>query len=281
MRASVRVPMVLDVSDEQESRAWGEERVLQKWHEIGPLIDVLAQRANTPGEWRAAPGSSLAGDDRASAPYQVSHAVHLCLLAAIDHAHAVKRLVFDHQELHTSAPGSLSRGFIENAATAYWILHPSGRAERVARTLKWHVKNANDRNTALSNVPEIPPPRRPVGKQIQSMLDVATSARIEDHEYVRRGYRPSQPVEYADMHAGVLGVGVLFSWQICSGFAHGRPWASMGVLQREELPTADPGVVDMRLSNDFTRTLFPVLTGMHLMEVVLKLHRSRSTATFT
>lgn len=257
-----------------EAQAW------EKWQEIGGLIDALARRSDTRGEWSPYPGSSLAGDDQASNPYQVSHAVTQCLTAGIDHAHAVKSLVVDHQVLHTAAPASLARGFLENMATAFWLLHPSQRQERVARAMKWHVRNIHDQAEALGDVSTMPAPHRTPGDRIAQAVAIGEAAGVTDGEYVRRGYRPGHAVEYADREAGLRGTGVMFSWRLCSGFVHGRPWAYLGALEQQRLDTADPGILDVRMTNDLARSLYPVLTGMHLTEVVLKLHRQRSAPLF-
>lgn len=257
-----------------EAQAWS------KWQEVGGLIDALVARSDRSGEWVPQPGSSLAGDDRASDPYQVSHAVGQCLIAAIDHAHAVKSLVVEHQMLHIAAPASLARGFIESMATAFWILHPPRRAERVARAMKWYVRNVHDQTEAIGNVAKLTESGRSPGERIMRVVDIAAGAGAEDRAYVERGYRPGQAVEYAHREAGLSGLGVLFSWRLCSGFAHGRPWALLGVLEQERVATVGSDVLEVRLTNDLGRSLYPVLTGMHLTEVVLRLHRERSQALF-
>jgi hypothetical protein len=258
-----------------------EEQAWAKWQEVGNLIDVLARRADSLDGWKHAAGSSLAGDDRASQPYQVSHAVVQCLTAGVDHAQAVKSLVVDHGELHTAAPGSLSRGFIENIATAYWILHPSSRQERVARSMKWHVKNATDRRDAVRGLQanadtESERERVATRDQVRRMVSIARDIGVADLDYVRRGYRSSEAVEYADVAPGLRGLGVMFAWQMCSGFAHGRPWASLAMLDQEVQDTTDPGVVFIRLTNDLSRALYPVMIGMHLTQAVAQLHQQRA-----
>ena len=65
-------------------------------------------------------------------------------------------------------------------------------------------------------------------------------------------------VKYADAkartHAGET-IRVLLPWQVCSGFAHGRGWAHMGMLQTETVREIRPGVQAMRLTNSLDRTL--------------------------
>ena len=245
------------------------------------FIDVLARRADSVDGWVHAAGSSLAGDDRASQPYQVSHAVVQCLTAGVDHAQAVKSLVVDHGELHTAAPGSLSRGFIENVATAYGILRPNSRQERVARSMKWHVKNATDRRDAVRALRTNDDAgrereRTATRDQVRRMVSIARDTGVVDLDYVRRGYRSSEAVDYADEAPGLRGLGVKFAWQLCSGFAHGRPWASLAMLDREAQDTTDPSVVFLRLTNDLSRALYPVIIGMHLTQAVARIHQQRA-----
>jgi hypothetical protein len=253
-----------------------EEQAWEKWQEVGRLIEVLVARSDTRGEWDAHPWSCLAADDRASDPYQVSHAVSQCLMAGIDHAHAVKSLVVDHQELHVAAPASLARGFIENMAAAFWILHPDQRSDRVLHAAQWHAQNVKDQHRALTGLERVPPPARSEAVRIARLVGIAERAGNKDAGWLRRGYRPTEPVEYAEAHGGPGTKGVLLSWQLGSGFAHGRPWAFLGMLEQEVMTTEGSSVLDVRLTNDFARSLFPVLFGMHLAQAVLDLRQRRA-----
>ncbi|WP_416958166.1 hypothetical protein ACNKF0_10515 [Nocardioides sp. T5] len=256
-------------------RVASEEQAWAKWQEVGRIVDDLGGMVDARGQWVPSAGSPLAGDDRLSAPYQVSHAVTQCLMAAIDHAQAVRSLVVTHQELHTAAPGSLARGLVENAATAFWILHPASRRERVLHAMQWYAQNARDRDRfqhALGAVVE------QQGDPVGRLVALAEAAGESDAQWLRRGYRPSEPVEYAQKHAGARAA--MVSWQLGSGFAHGRPWAFLGALEQERLPGVAPGVLDVRVTSNLARALFPVLTGMELIAAVLRLHTQRRRALF-
>src|SRR3954451_8752379 len=126
--------------------------VQEKWIEAAPLIDRMMERVGAPGEFPVGAGSSLAGDDRASSPYHVSHALRVCLTAGVDHLHAVKVLVVDNEILHVGAPSSLARGALENFAAAYWILGPESRTDRIERQLRWHAKNFKDGSKAANRI---------------------------------------------------------------------------------------------------------------------------------
>ncbi|HZX06206.1 hypothetical protein, partial [Kribbella sp.] len=41
----------------------------------------------------------------------------------------------------------------------------------------------------------------------------------------------------------------LAAWRGCAGSAHGRSWAALAFLEKEEFPTHDPEVVRLRVTN--------------------------------
>ena len=85
----------------------------------------------------------------------------------------------------------------------------------------------------------------------------------------------TKALEYAEQESGVH---VVFPWQVCSGLAHGRPWAYLGVSQQEVFDTEDPLVANVRLTSSMTTTLYPSLMALHLMQELLKLFNVRSGA---
>lgn len=244
-----------------------------KWAEISPLIDRLNERTDDKDDFRVLPGSSLAGDDRWSDPYQVSHAVNACIVAGVDHLHAVKVLIVDAQKLHVAAPASLVRGCLENMATAYWILHPASRAERVSRCLRWHTKNAQDQHRAIARLGL--PDYSPQDERLAKILAVAERRQQVDASAVQRGYTSTAAVTYADQNTD-SSLGVLLPWQLCSGFAHGRPWAYLSFSEQEVHATPDPKVMAVRFSTDLARASYLVLAAMNLTEDLLRLHVRRS-----
>lgn len=54
-----------------------------------------------------------------------------------------------------------------------------------------------------------------------------------------------------------------FEWRFASGFAHGRPWSSMGLLKREELPMGDDNNVVFRLSSEQIALFFTQSTAFN------------------
>lgn len=250
-----------------------EEQVSVKWAEIAPLIDKLNDRTDDKNDFPVLLHSSLARDDHWADPYQVSHAVKACIVAGVDHLHAVKVLIVDAQKLHVAAPASLVRGALENLATAYWILHPSSRVERVTRCLRWHAQNVNDSDLAYSQLDL--PDYKSRDERMAKVLAVASQRPEIDLKVVKGGYRSTAAVKYAHKQTASH-LGVLLPWQLCSGFAHGRPWANLSFSEREEYPTEDPNVMAVRFSTDLTRALYLVWAAMNLTEDLLKLHQKRA-----
>lgn len=254
-----------------ESTEVSEEQVAAKWLEMAPLIDRMMERVGDPDDFPVSPGSSLAGDDKKSHPYCVSHAVRGCLVSSVDHMHAAKSLVLDLEVLHASAVYSLIRGSLENLAAAFWILHPAQRNDRIENTLRWHAKNFHDQLIALE----------PLGLADESTreaklakLDGVAIPRGISTADVRAGYRSSRAIKYAEEHS--TSSDPLLPWQICSGFAHGRPWAVLGMSEQEQHDTADPSVFNLKLTSDLSRVLYPTITAFHLMTDVVRLLQQRS-----
>lgn len=246
--------------------------VEKKWAEMAPLIDVMMTRVGTRDEFPVEPGSSLAGDDRASDPYRVSYVVMQGLTAGVDHMHAVKTLVVDQQVLHLAAPSSLSRGALENLATAYWVLSPSRRKDRVERALRWHYKNYDDQHKAL-DVRGLSIATR---EEHFAKVDRVALQNGLDPKSLRRGYFSTTVVKYCEEQLpDEVPEGILFPWQLCSGFAHGRPWAYLGASKREVVGDDGNGVANVRLTSDLSIALFPLLAAMHLLEALLRPHRQR------
>jgi hypothetical protein len=167
----------------QQEETFDEDDAKTKWQKLAPLLERMMERVGTEGEFPIATGSSLAGDDAAADPYQVSHVIRMCLTAGTDHLHAVKVLVVDQHVVHVAAPASLARGALETLAAAYWVLQPAQRDERVTRSLRWHAKNMRDAETAVGDL-ELPG-HTPLEEKL-SKLDAVAAKRSLDIKTVPR-----------------------------------------------------------------------------------------------
>lgn len=248
-----------------------EEAVMAKWAEMAPLIDVVMNRIQNPDEFIVEPTSQLAEDDRATNPYQLSHCARWCLNAGVDHLHALKSLVIDGSVIHSAAPYTLVRGALENYGAGFWMLHPPDRPTRVERGLRWWAKNFKDQEKATKGQPNHSP-RQP---KIAKLVALANAAGCDSRQ-VKDGYFSTDVLQYADMHSSALPQPYLI-WQICSGFAHGRPWASLGMNRMESQPGHEEDVLLFRLTSDYTRLLAVTLPAIHLMTDFLRLYEESAS----
>jgi hypothetical protein len=247
-----------------------DEMVAAKWDEIAPLIDVITARIQNPDEFVVAPTSRLAVDDIASSPYQLSHCARWCLTAGVDHLHALKSLVIDARMIHSAAPYSLVRGALENFAAGFWVLHPSEQSDRVEHALRWWAKNFKDQDKATKGLPDY----QPLELKLQKLVKAGQVVRC-DPKRIRNGYFSSPVLEYADKHSSAINPYAYVAWQVCSGFAHGRPWANLGMNEMETHST-DNGVALIRLTSDHKRILAVTLPAFHLMTDLVRLYQERS-----
>lgn len=255
----------------QLREAVSDEEVAAKWAQIAPLIDRLLERAGTRGEFTHRPDSALAGDDRATHPYNTSHAFQQSLSASIDHLHAAKCLIHDAGLLHLGAPATLARSAIENAATAWWLLAPRRRDKRITRTLRWYSRNFRDQHTALDGQPDLA--GRPLEEKLADIRAIAARRGVPA-ETAASGYKMSTVIGEHDKTT--TDAGSMFLWQLASGFAHGRPWAYLGALAQEPHPTAEDGIMGIRLMNTVQIGLYPTLTALHTLQDALRLWQARA-----
>lgn len=249
--------------------------VHRRWEELAVDIEQLNDRVSDDDDaFPVSPGSSLARDDEASGPYRVSYVVHSGLIAGIDHLHALKSLILDAGVVHVAAPFSLTRGALENFAMAAWVLNGQTQAERVSRALRWQAKNVKDSDRATSG--KGIPGSRPIAERWGRLDEVADRHSLG--RTYRKGYTSTETVEAAEAAFPELRFGVLFPWQLCSGFAHGRPWAIQGASERNVFDNGDPDTVTVRLNSTLSTVLYPTVASVDLVRALLELLAARTRA---
>lgn len=82
------------------------------------------------------PRSSLAADDRGYTQFPVSQVAWLSLLFATDHIDLFLTALQVTRRSQPYAYFTVARGALAGAARAYWVLHPTERAERQRRALR-------------------------------------------------------------------------------------------------------------------------------------------------
>ena len=236
------------------------ETIKGKWRQISTALDRLAARVADPDDFPVLPGSSLAGDDRASHPFEVSQGVRHLVNATVDQLHGAKTLIHDAEVEHLAVGSTLARAALENTATALWILGPQRRNLRVERILRWHARNYLDEgNTVGDFVGDAP------ARHLALVQEVADRRGITAP--VVNGYKVTTPIDGAQEFTGIK---VRFLWSVASGFAHGRPWAYQGLLRRETLRIDDHGAGIRRLSPRDDVGIWLPLEATHLLGEVLR-----------
>ena len=198
------------------------------------------------------PGSSLAGDDKATDRYPVSAAAVGVLLSAVNHIHAVRTLIVEAKKVHPNAPLTLLRGALENAATAVWLLAPTSRDTRVLRRLRLEYANAwNEEQARLLAKAQ---GGRTLDERRQRLQDMARN----------RGLSPDQLSQVAGRVVGFRTIVreaatdvpgcdpelAEFIWMVCSGIAHAQTWASIAASNLTILGQAAPTVSRVRFTTN-------------------------------
>jgi hypothetical protein len=248
-----------------------DEMVAAKWAEIAPLIDIMISRIQDPNDFALQPNSELAADDAASKPYHVSHAARWCLNSGVEHLHALKSLVIDAGLIHSAASYTLARGALENFAAGHWILHPPERSVRIEHGLRWWTKNFRDQDKATKTAGL--PDTKPVKPKLEAIVEIGKAAGCDLKE-LKSPYFSTPVLEYADEYSTAIHPHLI--WQICSGFAHGRPWASIGINEMETQSTPEEGVLQAKFTSDHKRLLAVTLPAFHLMTDVVRLFQDRT-----
>jgi hypothetical protein len=254
-----------ELTDEQAETMWG-------W--IVQSIDDVTERVQNPDDFAVEPRTQLAKDDTKSHPYEVSHCVRTCLNAGVDHLHAARTLMFNAHKpiLHANADCSLIRGALENFAAGFWVIHPPQRTYRVEHSLRWMVKNFKDQGKATDDLDL--PDKKPTKSKIAGVVDVAGQAgcKISD---VRGGYFSTAALEYVEKYSQTTNPHLM--WQLCSGFAHGRPWASLAMNEMEIQSISENGVHTIKFTSDYKRLLAAAWPAFELMRVVVALYTQRAS----
>jgi hypothetical protein len=218
------------------------------------ISDEWRRRASQPTPDPAA-GSSLLEDDRATGMYAMSHAVVSSLGSAVDDFHAVGALLVNARMIHTSAPFTLLRAALENAATAVYLLAPKDRPTRIERRLKLQWADYLDAEKAREVMGQDDAARQRARNQ--KLQDTARSAGLPKRTVESLLARPpgyAAIIEEAGKTAfGPHGAIATVTWMADSGIAHGRTWANLAVFERQEYESARNGFAAVRLSSSQRR----------------------------
>ncbi|MDT5012662.1 MAG: hypothetical protein QOH57_4279 [Mycobacterium sp.] len=189
--------------------------------------------------------------------------------------HALTTLILGEVPIiHAASDYTLIRGALENFATAFWILHPSEGLERVERALRWNAKNYYDQEMATANLGL--PNYVPLQDNYDKVAAVGARAGCKrKRKGIIGGYTSTEVLKYVDANTPIQPSPHLM-WKVCSGFAHGRQWASFAMNAAEITPTVETGVKSVRFTSDHKRLLVGGWPAFHLMDEVIRLFNDRA-----
>jgi hypothetical protein len=241
---------------------------------VGPWLVRIDPSAPTSA---VGPGSALAGDDRRTDPYQLSHSAWHSVSHAVDHLHMLRSVLRDAGTIQMYAPYSVIRAALENASAAVWLLAPANRKERILRRLRFaavDIKAGEDVKDLINH-----PGPRSRQERVDQLRSIARHGGVDEREALKRpGY--SEIVKAAGGHTSITEETAEFIWRLCSGFTHGDPWATLSASHRVELPGAPPGVGHLRIEADMPSLLLCALTAIRMTEYAWRLYDERSCSPF-
>jgi hypothetical protein len=252
-----------------------EEQMQRYLDRILKNVEAAYEQLQHPDLWEVTPGSSLAGDDKATAPYQLSHAVRSALSVAVDHMHATSNLLVHAKALHPMAPFTLARAAIEAGSSAIWMLGPAVRRDRVLRRLQLAVVDARDGDQATQGAGLAA--NRPLPERINQLRDIARLAGLATMPDDGRPPSVTSMIKAADLTVATP-LSILTAWQVCSGIAHGRMWARLSLLLREEVGRElGSDIGQFRMTSDLSRLVWALNCGLKVTQHAGVLYQQRAT----
>jgi hypothetical protein len=244
--------------------------------QLGRLFQIIdiwqASDTNSQG-LSVQPGSALVGDDRATNPLQVSHAAIHGIVTAQDHLHALRMLIKKAESLHAFAPFTLDRAAIEGGAVAVWLLAPQSRDERIRRRLVLATQNAFDAHGALKAAGKA----SSLSDRLNAIRKVASRRHALDPDLiVSRPPGLERMVSEAGDTFELGSEAAVACWKACSGITHSRQWASVSMLDREELNRV-ANVINLRLTASFSNVLSVTAIAVAFSSEARRLFAKRAT----
>ena len=196
-----------------------------------------------------------------------SQGVVECLLSALDHLRFLAWSLESRDKPYPFAQATLIRTAITGASTALWMVSGATATERRCRALEFNFNDSRSHLVRLNTLAADPYNQQHPAAE-QASFD-ARRAEIERHldwivreasvifspptpftrsRYARQATSDTEMVQVAGAAATAIGAGgydpglvLLNTWQLLSGYAHARPWASLyGGKTIINDPTPDP-----------------------------------------
>jgi hypothetical protein len=212
-------------------------RLYQQLLEAVRHIDALVQQGEN--VHAVEPGSALAGDDSATAPFQLSHAARLAISVSSDHLAALRALAIEgspdaglQMTTRPYAAYPLLRASLESTLAALWLLRPANRTERVARRLAWYYSHQVQKGEYLKAAGRVKVP----DEEIFAAIAPVAAKRNISRRRIKKAYggfgnlaqlvSQEWPGRDPELH---------LAWRALSGATHGDIWAIL-TLSEYDLP---------------------------------------------
>lgn len=221
--------------------------------------------------------SALMGDDKATNPYQISHAAWRGITMAVDHLNTLNSMIVGAKVLHIFSPFTILRAAMENAATAVWLLAPRKREDRLVRRLQLAALDmANmDKLVSLAGATA----RRTLQQRQEDLKKIAAGRGIAESQFLksRPGYEEIVGKAGAETPMGERVAKVV--WKACSAVAHGDMSTVIALLQYSTLGQQRNIVSGSAEAPVETLALMTALT-VAMTEKAIALYESRRTSPY-
>lgn len=175
------------------------------------------------------PGCSVLADDAALGSWNTTTLVCNSITVGLLHVDSLSRLAVELGHLDPVTPWTVLRGALEDFSTAIWLLSGKGRRERQHRALTLWAQDFRNREQYEKDTGFKPTQNQKTAKQrLDEVVQLADRLGLPE--------LPSRPkiedrVMAAAVEAGLNGVKTRALWRVASGFAHGRQWPNLRVLE--------------------------------------------------
>lgn len=203
---------------------------------------------------KAADTSALTADDLYLRPIDRTfrQGIDQCLLSALDHLRFLAWSLMNREHPYPYAQATLIRTAITGASTALWMMTAPTVGERRLRALQFNFSDLRSNLAWMDTVASEPHHQQRSASEwaqfnavraaretrLDRMVQEANTLTNPQTPYTRRTFKnsittDSEMVKAAGAHVPSLATGgwdpalvLVNTWQVLSGYAHARPWAS-------------------------------------------------------
>lgn len=249
---------------------------------MGMLDNITQLDAELAADNDVSRGSALAGDDRKTGPFKSSYYAYFQITVAIQCLRSLRALLVtketeNHVELAAGpyGPYALVRNSLDCAAMAIWLLAPANRLERVRRRLLVEANEAHNAKQARATLGL--PFEDVMGRRRSRTEEIADAAGIEGFSDSKARLPTMTEIltevgareDSHDLHP-------LGTWQLASGMAHGKQWASLALNElKEEERLPDESAGRYRITISFTNLSLVLANTVCLIGVAVSLYEDR------